>query len=121
MAGNFLSWGLSMLHGMDKMIWWGVVIQIVGVAGGTALAAFAPAGGPAIIFVPQLVTGFGNGVMLPNAIAGAISVRPQAAGNAARFPGRIPMMGGAPLLQLGGLVLAHATTGLSHALLLGGL
>ena len=47
MAGNFLTSRLSMLHGIDKMIWWGLVIQIVGVAGGTALAAFAPAGGPA--------------------------------------------------------------------------
>src|SRR5258707_15735796 len=110
MAGNFLSWGLSMLHGMDKMIWWGVVIQIVGVAGGTALAASAPAGGPGIILVPQLVPGFGNGVMLPNAIAGAISVRPQAGGSAAGFLGCIQMMVGAAFVQLGGLVLADAAT-----------
>jgi DHA1 family bicyclomycin/chloramphenicol resistance-like MFS transporter len=118
MAGNFLTSRLSMLHGIDKMIWWGLVIQIVGVAGGTALAAFAPAGGPAIIFVPQLVTGFGNGVMLPNAIAGAISVRPQAAGSAAGFLGCIQMMVGAAFVQLGGLVLADAATVLPMALLL---
>jgi DHA1 family bicyclomycin/chloramphenicol resistance-like MFS transporter len=118
MAGNFLTSRLSMLHGIDKMIWWGLVIQIVGVAGGTALAAFAPTGGPAIIFVPQLVTGFGNGVMLPNAIAGAISVRPQAAGSAAGFLGCIQMMVGAAFVQLGGLVLADATTVLPMALLL---
>src|SRR5258707_14465728 len=116
MAGNFLSWGLSMLHGMDKMIWWGVVIQIVGVAGGTALAAFAPAGGPAIIFVPPPVTGFGNGVMLPNAIAGAISARPQAAGGAAGFLGCIQMMGGGAFARLGRLVLAAVATGLPPAL-----
>jgi len=118
MAGNFLTSRLSMRHGVDKMIWWGLVIQIVGVAGGTALAAFAPAAGPAIIFVPQLVLGFGNGVMLPNAIAGAVSVRPQASGTASGYMGCIQMTVGAAFVQLGGLVLADATTILPMALLL---
>jgi DHA1 family bicyclomycin/chloramphenicol resistance-like MFS transporter len=100
------------------MIWWGLIIQAFGVAGGTALAALAPAFGPAIIFVPQLVLGFGNGVMLPNAIAGAVSVRPQAAGTASGYMGCIQMTVGAAFVQLGGLVLADAATVLPMALLL---
>jgi DHA1 family bicyclomycin/chloramphenicol resistance-like MFS transporter len=118
MAGNFLTSRLSMRHGVDKMIWWGLVIQAFGVAGGTALAAFAPSFGPAIIFVPQLVLGFGNGVMLPNAIAGAVSVRPQAAGSASGYMGCIQMTVGAGFVQLGGLVLADASTILPLAFLL---
>jgi DHA1 family bicyclomycin/chloramphenicol resistance-like MFS transporter len=118
MAGNFLTSRLSMRHGVDRMIWWGLIIQAFGVAGGSALAAFAPAFGPAIIFVPQLVLGFGNGVMLPNAIAGAVSVRPQAAGTASGYMGCIQMTIGAAFVQLGGLVLADATTVLPMALLL---
>jgi len=100
------------------MIWWGLVIEAIGAAGAVMLAAFAHSWGPAIIFVPQLVIGFGNGVMLPNAIAGAISVRPQAAGTASGFVGFTQMMAGAAFVQLGGLALAHATTVLPMALLL---
>jgi DHA1 family bicyclomycin/chloramphenicol resistance-like MFS transporter len=118
MAGNFLTSRLWMRHGVDKMIWWGLVIEAFGAIGAAALAGFAPAWGPAIIFAPQLVIGFGNGVMLPNAIAGAVSVRPQAAGTASGFMGCIQMAVGAAFVQLGGLVLADATTVLPMALLL---
>jgi DHA1 family bicyclomycin/chloramphenicol resistance-like MFS transporter len=119
MAGNFLTSRLSMRFGVDRMIWWGLVIQGVGAAAAIALAALAHRWGPAIIFLPQLILGFGNGVMLPNAIAGAVSVRPQAAGTASGLLGCIQMTIGAAFVQLGGLVLVDATTVLPMALLLG--
>jgi DHA1 family bicyclomycin/chloramphenicol resistance-like MFS transporter len=119
MAGNFLTSRLSMRHGVDRMIRWGLAIEGLGAAGAALLGAFAPAWGPAIIFVPQLVMGFGNGVMLPNAIAGAASIRPQAAGTASGFLGCVQMTIGAAFVQLGGLVLANASTVLPMALLLG--
>jgi DHA1 family bicyclomycin/chloramphenicol resistance-like MFS transporter len=119
MAGNFLTSRLSMRFGVDRMIWWGLMIQGMGAAIAIVLAAFAHRWGPAIIFLPQLVLGFGNGVMLPNAIAGAVSVRPQAAGTASGFLGCIQMTIGAAFVQLGGLVLVDATTVLPMALLLG--
>jgi DHA1 family bicyclomycin/chloramphenicol resistance-like MFS transporter len=56
--------------------------------------------------------------MLPNAIAGAVSVRLQAAGTASGYMGCIQMTVGAAFVQLGGLVLADATTVLPMALLL---
>jgi DHA1 family bicyclomycin/chloramphenicol resistance-like MFS transporter len=119
MAGNFLTSRLSTRLGVDRMIWWGLAIQGVGAAAAIALAALAHRWGPAIIFLPQLVLGLGNGVMLPNAIAGAVSVRPQAAGTASGFLGCIQMTIGAAFVQLGGLVLVDATTVLPMALLLG--
>lgn len=118
MAGNYLTSRLSERHGIDAMIWWGLVIEAIGAIGSAGLAAFAHSWGPAIIFVPQLVIGFGNGVMLPNSIAGAISVRPQAAGTASGFLGCVQMMVGAAFVQLGGLVLANAGTILPMAILL---
>jgi MFS transporter, DHA1 family, multidrug resistance protein len=120
MAGNFLTSRLSMRCGVDRMIRWGLGFEAVGAAAAIVLAAFAPAWGPAIIFIPQLVMGFGNGVMLPNAIAGAVSIRPQAAGTASGFLGCIQMTIGAAFVQLGGLVLVDAATVLPMALLLGG-
>jgi DHA1 family bicyclomycin/chloramphenicol resistance-like MFS transporter len=119
MAGNFLTSRLSMRFGVDRMIWWGLAVQGVGAAAAIALAALAHSWGPAIIFLPQLVLGFGNGVMLPNAIAGAVSVRPQAAGTASGLLGCIQMTIGAAFVQLGGLVLVNARTVLPMALLLG--
>ena len=119
MAGNFLTSRLSMRYGIDRMIRWGLGFEVLGAAGAIVLAAFAHPWGPAIIFIPQLVMGFGNGVMLPNAIAGAVSIRPQAAGTASGFLGCIQMTIGAAFVQLGGLVLVDAATILPMALLLG--
>ena len=42
---------------------------------------------PARDLAPQMIMSFGNGFMLPDAIAGAVSVRPQAAGTAAGIIG----------------------------------
>ena len=119
MAGNFLTSRLSMRYGVDRMIRWGLCFEAIGAAAAIVLAALAHSWGPAIIFLPQLVMGFGNGVMLPNAIAGAVSIRPQAAGTASGFLGCIQMTIGAAFVQLGGLVLVDATTVLPMALLLG--
>ncbi len=118
MAGNYLTSRLSMRHGVARMIRYGLALEGLGAVAAMALAAFAPDGGPAIVFLPQLVMGFGNGVMLPNAIAGAVSVRPQAAGTASGFLGCVQMTIGAALVQLGGIVLAEAGTVLPMALLL---
>jgi DHA1 family bicyclomycin/chloramphenicol resistance-like MFS transporter len=119
MAGNFLTSRLSMRFGVDRMIWWGLAIEALGALGAIVLAALAQPWGPAIIFIPQLVLGFGNGVMLPNAIAGAVSIRPQAAGTASGLLGCIQMTIGAAFVQLGGLVVVGGTTVLPMALLLG--
>jgi DHA1 family bicyclomycin/chloramphenicol resistance-like MFS transporter len=71
-----------------------------------------------VVFLPQIVIAFGNGVMLPNAIAGAVSVRPQAAGTASGVLGCVQMAIGAGFVQLGGIVLTNATTPLPVALLM---
>ena len=47
--------------------------------------------------MPQMVISFGNGLMLPGAIAGAVSVRPQAAGTAAGITGFAQMALGAAI------------------------
>ena len=61
------------------------------------------------IFLPQMIIGFGNGLLLPTSIAGAVSIRPQVAGTASGLTGFIQMAIGAAAAQLGGLAVAHAT------------
>ena len=118
MVGNFLASRLSLQHGIDKLIWWGIGVEIVGVAIATLLAAFAMHWGPAIVFVPQMIISLGNGLMLPGAIAGAVSVRPQAAGTAAGITGCTQMALGAAVTQYSGMLLAGASTALPMTLIM---
>jgi DHA1 family bicyclomycin/chloramphenicol resistance-like MFS transporter len=63
----------------------------------------------ATIFLPQIVIGLGNGLLLPTSIAGAVSIRPQVAGTASGMTGFIQMPIGAVAAQLAGHVIAHAS------------
>ena len=69
--------------------------------------SFAMHWGPIIVFLPQLVISFGNGLLLPGAISGAVSVRPQAAGTAAGITGFAQMALGAAITQYAGALLAR--------------
>jgi DHA1 family bicyclomycin/chloramphenicol resistance-like MFS transporter len=72
----------------------------------------------ATIFLPQIVIGFGNGLLLPTSIAGAVSIRPQVAGTASGVTGFVQMGIAAVAAQLGGHVIAHAADALPMLLLM---
>jgi DHA1 family bicyclomycin/chloramphenicol resistance-like MFS transporter len=116
MAGNFAASRLSVRYGVDALIWWGILIEIGGAVTAVAAVALFPGGGPATVFLPQIVISVGNGLLLPNAIAGAVSVRPQAAGTASGITGFVQMGLGAVAAQLMGYLLAHAATALPMSL-----
>jgi DHA1 family bicyclomycin/chloramphenicol resistance-like MFS transporter len=72
----------------------------------------------AAIFLPQIIVGFGNGLLLPTSVAGAVSIRPQVAGTASGLTGFIQMAIGAVAAQLGGYVVAQATDAVPMLLLM---
>jgi DHA1 family bicyclomycin/chloramphenicol resistance-like MFS transporter len=115
MMGNFTAARLSQRFGVNAMIAGGVAAELIGTAITCALVAAVPDGGPATVFLPQLVISYGNGVLLPNAIAGAVSVRPQAAGTAAGMTGFTQMAIGAAATQAVSLLLVDATTAMPMA------
>ena len=115
MSGNFTASRLSQRFGVDVMIVIGIVFQLIGAGLTALLVATMPEAGPAIIFLPQLVISFGNGLLLPNAIAGAISVRPQAAGAAAGMTGFTQMAFGAASTQIVSIALAGAGSAMPMA------
>ncbi len=115
MSGNFTASRLSQRFGVDAMIMAGVVFELIGASLTALLVATMPEAGPAIIFLPQLVISFGNGLLLPNAIAGAVSVRPQAAGTAAGMTGFTQMAIGAASTQMVTVLLAGASTAMPLA------
>jgi MFS transporter, DHA1 family, multidrug resistance protein len=118
MAGNFLASRLSQRFSIDTLIWGGIAIETVGVLAATVLAIFAHHLGPAIVFMPQLLVSLGNGLMLPGAIAGAVSVRPQAAGTASGIVGCTQMGLGALITQYAGSLLRDAGSAVPMALLM---
>jgi DHA1 family bicyclomycin/chloramphenicol resistance-like MFS transporter len=72
----------------------------------------------ATIFLPQIVIGFGNGLLLPTSVAGAVSIRPQIAGTASGTTGFIQMAIAAAAAQFGGHVIAHASDAMPMLLLM---
>jgi DHA1 family bicyclomycin/chloramphenicol resistance-like MFS transporter len=121
MAGNFGASRLSIHYGIDRLIWWGIGIEVIGVALALALALFAMHWGPTIVFAPQLIISFGNGLLLPGAISGAVSVRAQAAGTAAGIIGFTQMALGAAVTQYAGSLLAESDSAVPMAILMAGL
>ncbi len=100
--GNFMTSRLAVRHGLEKTLWAGNLINVAGALTGLALLPFVEFVGPLVIVVPATIMGIGNGMILPNAIAGAVSIRPQAAGTASGFLGFTQMAFGALTTQLAG-------------------
>ena len=100
------------------MIGTGLAIETVGAVIAALTIAAAWHWGPPALFLPQLLVAFGNGLLMPNTIAGAVSVRPLAAGAASGIMGYTQMAMGAALAQLVTLVLADAVTAMPMLLMI---
>jgi MFS transporter, DHA1 family, multidrug resistance protein len=103
MAGNFCTGRFSERLGSERMIFIGNVLGTIGMAVLLALA-LVPVMHPAAIFMPCFLMAFGNGCLLPNAVAGAISVDPKAAGAASGMVGFLQMGLGAIMSFIAGQV-----------------
>ena len=121
MGGNFLVSRLAQRLGVDAMIMAGIGIEFIGAILTIGLVAVAPDAGPVIIFVPQAIIAFGNGIMLPNAIAAAVSIRPQAAGTASGITGFTQMALGAAATQTASIMMSHVATPMPMAWMLAAL
>jgi len=103
--GNFLSGRFSGRVGVNRMTLAGGVIASIGVLISICLFALGLSH-PLSLFGPALFLGVGNGITLPNANAGIVSVRPDLAGSASGLGGALQIGGGALLSVLAGALLA---------------
>ena len=94
MSGNLFSGRMSMRLGIDRMIGLGLALNLAGVSLMLMLWA-AGSMVPLALFGPMLLFAIGNGLNLPNGIAGAISVDPRRAGTASGLSGFLQMSAGA--------------------------
>ncbi|MCU0830158.1 MAG: multidrug effflux MFS transporter [Rhizobiaceae bacterium] len=119
MIGNFMSGRFSERVGIDRMIRSGALITLAGCALPALL--FATLGlSAAALFGPTLLLGIGNGMLLPNTTAAAISVRPDAAGAASGVIGSAQTAIGAILSATAGAVVAGGEAPMALALLIAG-
>ena len=116
-VGNFLAGRYSVRMGMNRMILAGCMVTTLGLA---ALALFTLIGisGPTVFFSLMMFMGLGNGICLPNANAGLLSVRPELAGTASGLGGAILIGGGAALAAFAGVLLGPGSSEMPLILLM---
>ncbi|MGX9349647.1 multidrug effflux MFS transporter [Shimia sp. W99] len=102
--GNYLSGRFSVRFGINRMVVAGCAIAAAGI-GVLILIVFAGAGSAELFFGMMTFVGLGNGLTIPNATSGALSVRPHLAGTASGLSGSIMIGGGAGLSALAGALL----------------
>ncbi|WP_370455313.1 multidrug effflux MFS transporter [Tateyamaria sp. syn59] len=106
--GNGLSGRYATRFGVNRLVLWGSIAN----AFGTFLSLgifFAGMGTPLSFFGMMTFVGLGNGLVIPNATAGMLSVRPHLAGTASGLGGAIMIGGGAALSALAGFLLTPET------------
>jgi len=104
LVGNGISGRFSQRIGIDRMILWGAIGQVSGL---TMLAIITLSGFTShyVFFGFMTFVGLGNGLVIPNATAGMLSVKPHLAGTASGLGGAIMIGGGAALSAVAGWVL----------------
>jgi DHA1 family bicyclomycin/chloramphenicol resistance-like MFS transporter len=103
MLGNVTAARLSAWFGLDRMIAAGTLLVVAGVAATLAVMG-SGAWTPATLFVPMIATAYGQGLGMPNAQAGALSVDPNLAGTASGLAGFMQMAVASGVAQLVGMI-----------------
>jgi DHA1 family bicyclomycin/chloramphenicol resistance-like MFS transporter len=116
-AGNFIAGRYSVRVGMNRMVLMGSLVTVAGL-GLLLLLTLAGFHSAYIFFGSTVAVGLGNGMTLPNANAGMLSIRPDLAGTASGLGGAIQIGGGAALAALAGALLTEGATEMPLVLLM---
>lgn len=100
-AGNYITGRYAVRFGVNWMIRTGAIAASVGLGIASLLAAIGLST-PVLFFGACTFVGLGNGMVIPNASAGMLSVRPHLAGTASGLGSAIMIGGGAALSVFAG-------------------
>ena len=107
-VGNFITARMATTWGVNTLVLCGCLANALG--GSVSLLIFlAGYGSPVTFFGMMTLVGLGNGLCIPNATAGLLSVRPHLAGTASGLGGAVMIGGGAGLSILAGSLLSKET------------
>jgi MFS transporter, DHA1 family, multidrug resistance protein len=110
LIGNLCCVRFAPRHSLEKLIWFGLALQL---AGSLLNLIWGLAGlnqTPSWLFGTQMIVMFANAFVMSNSVAGAISVRPEAAGTASGAMGFLQMGLGSLVSQFGAYLGGHFTT-----------
>jgi len=110
LIGNVFCVRFAPRHSLEKLIWFGLALQL---AGSLLNLAWSIAGlnqMPLWLFGTQMIVMVANAFVMSNSVAGAISVRPDAAGTASGAMGFLQQGVGSLVSQLGAYLGGHFAT-----------
>ena len=108
-AGNFFAGRYSVRIGLNRMILLGALVCTFGL-GLLLLLTLAGIHSALVFFSFTMFVGLGNGITLPNANAGMLSVKPELAGTASGLGGAIQIGSGAALAAFTGMLLTPGSS-----------
>ena len=115
LVGNLFCVRFAPRYQLERLIWFGLALQL----GGSLLNVIWSLTGlnqmPSVLFGTQMIVMVANAFVMSNAVAGAISVRPEAAGTASGAMGFLQMGIGSLVSQFGAYLGGHSTTTLPLA------
>lgn len=110
-TGNYLTGRYAVRFGVNRLVFMGSLIGAVGLSFAVVLTLIV--GENVFLFFSFCtIIGLGNGLVIPNASAGMLSVRPHLAGTASGLGSATMIAGGAALSVLGGASLSWGSGGL---------
>ena len=110
LVGNLFCVRLAPHRSIEQLIWFGLALQLVGALLNVVWGLTGLNQQPAWLFLTHMIVMFGNAFVMSNAAAGALSIRPQAAGSASGMMGFLQMGLGALCSQFGAWLGGHFHT-----------
>jgi MFS transporter, DHA1 family, multidrug resistance protein len=101
LIGNLFCVRFAPRHSLEKLIWFGLALQFLGAALNLVWGITGLNMAPSWLFGTQMLVMFANAFVMSNSSAGAISIRPQAAGTASGAMGFLQMGIGSLFSQFG--------------------
>lgn len=116
-SGNFLSGKLASRLGISTMMLIGATTSILGMTV-MLLLALSGVSSPVGFFPPMILCGLANGMLLPSANVGLMSVRSDLIGSASGLGGALQVTGGAVLSGVAALVVGDGSSAMPLILLM---
>jgi DHA1 family bicyclomycin/chloramphenicol resistance-like MFS transporter len=110
LIGNLFCVRFAPRHSLERLIWFGLALQLAGSLLNLLWGVTGLNQAPSWLFGTQMLVMFANAFVMSNSAAGAISVRPEAAGTASGAMGFLQMGLGSLISQFGAYLGGHFTT-----------
>jgi DHA1 family bicyclomycin/chloramphenicol resistance-like MFS transporter len=110
LVGNLLCVRFAPRHSLEKLIWFGLGLQLCGSLLNLLWSFTGWNEAPSWLFGTQMIVMVGNAFVMANSAAGAISIRPEAAGTASGAMGFLQQGIGALMSQFGAYLGGHSAT-----------